>query len=157
MKPYKFFLLTASILLLTQNLFAHGANCPCCTHPTSVNAPHGGSLEWTPDLVAELVQQGSSIRIYVMTRDLKPISTNELAIQGKISYPRNKPPAQAIEFTEDDISYTVKSQIPERIYRYTVTLDITYHEKKSSVQFVVEHLKEAAGALEHIRSHSYER
>lgn len=158
MKCFRFFLpLAVALLLIQSHLWAHGANCPCCKHPTSVNPPHGGSLEWTPNLAIELVQQGSKVQIYVMTPDLKPIPSADLAVSGQISYPRNKPPAQSVELAAEDFYYTMKSEIPKGIYRYTLSLEVTYQGKKNSVQFVVEHLQEASGALELIHPHSYKR
>ncbi len=72
-------LIFVALLSLSLTTFAHeGAH-----GPDQKVAPHGGVLRDGPTMMSELVKDGNTVKVYLLTHDAKPIDAKTIEIDSK--------------------------------------------------------------------------
>jgi hypothetical protein len=127
----------AALLLVTAPLAAH---CNCKLHSGGgVHAQHGGEIEITDHhMVVELVVDGPQHTIFVMNEDLQTIPVEKMDVRARILFPRGRGDPQELALEGKGDRLLGGAQLPKRLHRYAVEIDVRHGEDEEQVRFVVE-------------------
>lgn len=114
----------SAILVFSFNAFSHeGAH-----GPEQKMAPHGGVLSDGKGLMAELVQDASGVKIYLLSHDSKPIFAKNVKLDQKsIQLTDAKKKSVSFELLSEEESVLLKFD-KSKSYRYTLTLPVVYNK-----------------------------
>lgn len=138
-KIARLILLPLIALLATQiplSAFAHEGHDEL---PGSIQAPHGGVIQTTPEHYVELVTSASGVKIYLMTHEMKPVLPSDVTVQATMQLPKKKKEPAPIAAAGEAFEIKANSR---GAHRYQLNLEITPKKnpraKKESVTFQVE-------------------
>lgn len=104
--------------------------------PGSVSAPHGGKVLVLKDMYLEIVKSGTTLKVYPLTHDLKPIATSEVKLTAKIDLPKQKEATPAAISTTGD-AWTIEVDA-KKARRFTVLFSVSFNGKTGNTKYTVE-------------------
>ena len=101
------------------------------------SAPHpGGVVQGANQLDIEMVPKSGGVALYAYGKEMQPIPTNEIMIEGKATFPRKGKPVDVSFKPEGD---ALMAAIDAKgASHYSLDLVVTHQGKKSKVKFNVE-------------------
>lgn len=126
-------LILSALLVFSFNSFAHeGAH-----GPEQKMAPHGGVLKDGKELMGELVQIDSGVKIYLLTHDSKAILPKDAKVDTKsVQLTDAKKKAIKVEVVNEQEAIVLKFDKASS-YRFNLTLPVSFgnSQDKLSWQF----------------------
>lgn len=127
-----FYKLIVTLMLFAPPAFAHGDHDHT---PGTVQAPHGGMIQKTHDYFIEVVGASEGVKIYPLSKDLKPLPLNQIKISATYQIPRKKKEPVTLQAAEGFF----EAKIPAKgAHRYALEVNITYQNEKELLTFQVE-------------------
>lgn len=127
-------LILSAILVFSLNSFAHeGAH-----GPEQKMAPHGGVLKDGKNLMAELVQDGSGVKIFFLTHKSESIAPKAVTLDQKtILLTDAKKKSVPVELVTEADSILLKFD-KSKSYRYNLVLPVTHNKTQDKLSWQFE-------------------
>ena len=124
-------LILSVLVLFSFSTFAHeGAH-----GPEQTMAPHGGVLKDGKNLMAELVQDNTGVKIYFLTHTGKAITTKSITLEAKnILLTDAKKKAVSYELVSQEDSVLLKFD-KSKSYRYNLTMPARYNNVQETLSW----------------------
>ncbi len=124
--------LALSFALIGSAAFAHEGH----SVPGNKPAPHGGMMKSTGELFIELVTENSTLKIYPMDHDSKPLPLKGLKISGQAKLPRQAK-TESVKF-EEKADHWLANFDAKGAHRFELNLQIDHQGRQEKVKFNVE-------------------
>lgn len=126
-------LVLSAILVISFNVFGHKGH-----GPEQKMAPHGGVLKDGNELMAELVQDDSGVKIYFLTHESKPVNPTDAKIDSKsiqLTDAKKKPVNVEVVLEKDAVLLKFDKSTS---YRFNLTVPVSYAGKQDKFSWPFE-------------------
>lgn len=122
----KKFILIATVLLGCSVSHAHEGHDHDA--PSMVQAPKGGMIKSNETMHIEVVPKGNSLKVYIYSKDLKPMDVSKVMVTAQAEIPRTKKTENVNLIAKGDhfeANFGAKG-----LHRYTLALSVGEHKDR---------------------------